>query len=34
MRYVHYRDRGREAELLAEAFQVEPAMREASGAER
>jgi integrase len=24
MRYVHYRDRGREAELLAEAFQVEP----------
>jgi integrase len=34
MRYVHYRDRGREAELLAEAFQVEPDVREASGAER
>jgi integrase len=34
MRYVHYRDRGREAELLAEAFQVEPDMREARGAER
>jgi integrase len=34
MRYVRYRDRGREAELLAEAFQVEPDVREAAGAER
>jgi integrase len=34
MRYVHYRDRGREAELLAEAFRVEPDVREPNGAER
>jgi integrase len=34
MRYVHYRDRGREAELLAEAFQVEPDVRSPAGAER
>jgi integrase len=34
MRYVHYRDRGREAELLAEAFRAEADVPEASGAER
>jgi integrase len=34
MRYVHYRDRGRAAELLAKAFRVEPNVSAASGAER
>ena len=34
MRYVHYRDRGREAELLAEAFQVEPDVPSPDGAKR
>ena len=34
MRYVHYRDRGREADLLAEAFRAEADVPEASGAER
>jgi integrase len=34
MRYVHYRDRGREAELLAEAFRIEPDVRSSDRAER
>ena len=34
MRYVHYRDRGREAELLAEAFQAEPDVPSPDGAKR
>ncbi len=34
MRYVHHRDRGREAELLAEAFQVEPDVPSPDGAKR